>query len=103
MPVATDTALAIGEIEDAMAELGLETEFYGDDDETQFTITIGDKQITIYNGVSGDYFRPEDVTHADYYFGIMGKDLTEKFADVESMFDFIYVVKDAMAVDFMAR
>lgn len=103
MSVALDTAVSVAEIEDKLAELGYETEYYADDDETQFTITVGDKQITIYDAVSGDYFRPENVTSATYYFGIVGKDLTERFADVESIHDFVYAVQDAMAVDFMPR
>jgi hypothetical protein len=103
MPVATDTAISIDTIEAKMDELGYETEFFGDDDATMFFIRIGDKEITIYNGVSGDYFRPEDVTVAEYFFGIMGKDLTERFAECESIHDFVYIVQDAMAVNFMAR
>lgn len=103
MSVALDTAVSVAEIEDKLAELGYETEFYGDDDGTYFTITVGDKQVTIYDAVSGDYFRPENVVEASYTFGIMGKDLTEKFEAVESIHDFIYAVQDAMAVDFMAR
>lgn len=103
MSVATETAVSIAEIEDKLAELGYETEYYADDDETQFTITVGDKQITIFDAVSGDYFVPENVTTAHYYFGIMGKDLTERFEAVESIHDFIYEIQLAMAVDFMPR
>lgn len=105
MSVATATMLPISTIEDEMAELGFETEFYGDDDGTQFTITIGDKQITIYDGVSGDCgnFHPESVSAAEYYFGDLGKDLTERFAEVESIHDFVYEVKEAMSVNFMPR
>lgn len=99
----TETELPISEIEDKLAELGYETEYCGDDDGTQFYIRIGDKEITIWDGVSGDSFRPEQVTHATYYFGDMGKDQTEQFADVESIHDFIYRVTDAMSVDFMPR
>lgn len=103
MSVATETAVSIDSIEENMDALGYETEFYGDDDTTQFYIRIGDKEITIVDAVSGDYFRPENVTHAAYYFGIMGKDLTEKFADVESIDDFVAVVRDAMNTSFMPR
>jgi hypothetical protein len=103
MSVATDTAVSIDTIEAKMDELGYETEYVGDDNGTEFYIRIGDKEITIYNGVSGDYFRPEDVTGADYYFGMMGKDLTERFAECESIHDFVYIVQDAMAISFMPR
>lgn len=103
MSVVTETAVRIDTIEEEMDALGYETEFYGDDDTTQFYIRIGDKEITIVDAVSGDWFRPENVTAASYYFGIMGKDLTEKFADVESIHDFVAVVRDAMAVSFMPR
>jgi len=103
MSVATETAVSIDSIEEAMAELGYETEYAGDDDSTEFYIRIGDKEITIFDAVSGDSFKPENVTTATYYFGLMGKDMTEKFADVESIHDFIYAVQDAMAVNFMPR
>jgi hypothetical protein len=103
MSVATALELPISEIEDKMAELGYETEFYGDDDTTTFTISIGDKEITIVDGVSGEFFRPEQVTYASYCFGDYGKDQTEQFADVESIDDFIYRVQDAMTVNFMPR
>lgn len=103
MSVATMTELPISEIEDRLAELGYETEYYGDDDRTEFTISIGDKQIAIYDGVSGDYFRPEDVTSAVYYFGDLGKDQTEQFAEADTLDMFIYRVQDAMTVNFMPR
>lgn len=103
MSVATETAVSIDTIEENMDALGYETEFYGDDDTTAFYIRIGDKEITIVDAVSGDYFRPENVTAASYYFGIMGKDLTERFADVESIHDFVAVVRDAMDTSFMPR
>lgn len=103
MSVATDTAVSISEIEENMDALGYETEYYGDDNETAFYIRIGDKEITITDGVSGAYFRPDQVSRAAYYFGFMGKDLTEKFADVESIHDFVAVVRDAMSTSFMPR
>lgn len=99
----TTTAVSIDEVEDRLAELGYETEFSSDDDGTEFTISVGDKSINIYDAVSGDYFRPENVTKADYWFGMMGKDVTEKFAEVESIDDFLYEVAGAMSVTFMAR
>jgi hypothetical protein len=102
--VATETIeLSISEIEDRLADLGYETDYYGDDDGTQFYIRIGDKEITIADAVSGDYFRPENVTYASYFFGDLGKDLTEKFADVESIHDFVAVVREAMDVSFLPR
>lgn len=103
MTVATEIEISIDEIEERLSALGLETEYHGDDDGTQFYIRVGDKEITIQDGVSGDYFRPEHVTGASYCFGIMGKDQTEQFADVESIEDFMYRVTDAMSIDFMAR
>lgn len=99
----TETELPIDVIEDRLAELGYETEFYGDDDETQFFIRIGDKEITIYDGVSGDFFRPENVTSATYFFGDLGKDQTEQFAEADTVDMFIYRVQDAMTVSFMPR
>lgn len=98
-----ETAVSIDQIEDQLAELGYETEYVGEEHGTEFYIRIGDKEITIMDAVSGEYFRPENVTAASYYFGDLGKDLTEKFADVESIHDFMAVVRDAMEVSFMAR
>ena len=98
MSVATETAVSIDTIEEKMDALGYETEYHGDDNGTVFYIRIGDKEIAIFDAVSGDLFRPENVTGATYYFGMMGKDLTEKFADVESIHDFEAVVLDAMSV-----
>lgn len=105
MSVATleETAVSIDTIEESMDALGYETEFAGDDDGTAFYIRIGDKEITIHDAVSGAYFRPENVTGASYFFGDLGKDLTEKFADVESIHDFLAVVRDAMEISFMPR
>jgi hypothetical protein len=103
MSVATETAVSIDTIEENMDALGYETEYVGEEHGTEFYIRIGDKEITIFDAVSGDYFRPENVTAATYYFGDMGKDLTEKFEEVESIHDFMAVVRDAMAVDFMPR
>lgn len=103
MSVATETAVSIDTIEENMDALGFETEFYGDDNGTSFYIRTGDKEITIFDAVSGDTFRPENVTGASYFFGMLGKDLTEKFADVESIHDFVAVVRDAMDVSFMPR
>ena len=103
MSVATEPAVSISEIEERMEALGYETEFHGDDNGTAFYIRIGDKEITIFDAVSGDTFQPENVTGASYFFGMMGKDLTEKFEDVESIHDCEAVVRDAMAVNFMPR
>jgi hypothetical protein len=103
MSVSTETAVSIDSIEENMDALGYETEYHGDDDGTQFYIRIGDKEIVIHDAVTGEYFRPENVTGADYWFGVMGKDLTEKFADVESIHDFLAVVRDAMEISFMPR
>jgi hypothetical protein len=95
--------LSISEIEDKLAELGYETEYYGDDDRTEFNIRIGDKEITIVDGVSGEFFRPEHVTYASYFFGDIGKDQTEQFAEADTVDMFIYRVQDVMSVSFMPR
>ena len=103
MSVATETAVSIDVIEEEMSKLGLVTEYYGDDNRTEFTISVGDKQISIIDAVSGDYFTPENVTYAEYSFGVYAKDVTEEFADVESIHDFVYRVKDVMSISFMPR
>ena len=103
MTTLTDNHVAIDEIEEKLSELGYETEFSSDDDGTCFTISVGDKELSIYDGVSGDWFRPEHVTHAEYLFGIMCKDVTEKFEESESIFDFMHAVQEAMAINFMPR
>ena len=103
MSVATETVISIDDIEEEMSKLGLVTEYYGDDDRIEFTISVGDKEVRIVDGVSGDYFTPENVTYAEYSFGVYAKDVTEEFADVESIYDFVYRVKDALSISFIPR
>jgi len=103
MSVATDTAVSIDTIEEKLSELGYETEYHGDDDGTYFTITTGDKEIILFDAVSGESFRPEHLSSASYSFGMMGKDVTRSFEDADTLDAFLYAVQDAMAADFMPR
>jgi hypothetical protein len=103
MSVATEAAVSISEIEEKLSELGFETEYIGEDDGTAFVISVGDKEITISDAVSGDYFKPENLTAASYYFGDIGKDVTRKFEDVETVEEFVYAVQDCMTVNFLPR
>jgi hypothetical protein len=96
-------SVAIAEIEDRLAEQGIETYYDADDDFTAFVITSGDKEVTIFDAVSGDSFKAENLTKADYYFGLMGHDVTRKFEDVETVDEFLNAVTDAMSADFMPR
>lgn len=103
MSVATEATVSISEIEEALSDLGFETEYIGEDDGTAFVISVGDKELTVSDAVSGDYFKPENLTAASYYFGDLGKDVTRKFEDVESVPEFVAAVQDCMTVDFMPR
>ncbi len=103
MPVATEAAVSIDQIEDRLSQMGMETEYSGDDDGTFFTVSVGDKELAIYDAVSGGHFRPENLSSASYYFGLIGHDVTRKFEDVETVDEFIYAVTDSMSVDFMPR
>jgi hypothetical protein len=103
MSVATEAAVSISEIEEKLSELGFETEYVGEDDFTTFTVSVGDKEITLIDAVSGDSFKPENLTHASYYFGDIGKDVTRKFEDVETVEEFVYAVQDCMTVNFLPR
>lgn len=103
MSVAVETAVSIDAIEEALVEMGMYPEYVGEDDGTTYTITQGDKEIQIFNAVSGDSFVAENLSSASYYFGIIGKDVTRSFEDVDTLEGFIYAVKDCMTVDFMVR
>jgi len=103
MSVAVETAVSIDAIEEALVEMGMYPEYVGEDDGTTYTITQGDKEIQIFNAVSGDSFVAENLSSASYYFGIIGKDVTRSFEDVETLEEFIYAVKDCMTVNFEVR
>ena len=103
MSVAVEAAVSIDAIEERLTMMGMETEYVGEDDGTEFIIRIGDKELTICDAVSGDSFKPENLTRASYFFGIIGHDVTRKFEDVETVDEFIYAVTDSMSVDFMPR
>lgn len=103
MSVAVETAVSIDAIEEALVEMGMYPEYVGEDDGTTFTITQGDKEIQIFNAVSGDNFVAENLSSASYYFGIMGKDVTREFEDVESVEEFMVAVRECMTVNFMVR
>jgi len=103
MSVALETAVSIDAIEEALVEAGMYPEYVGEDDGTTFTITYGDKEIQIFNAVSGDSFVAENLSSASYYFGIIGKDVTRAFEDVETLEEFMAAVRDCMEANFMPR
>ena len=103
MSVAVETAVSIDAIEEALVEMGMYPEYVGEDDGTTYTITQGDKEIQIFNAVSGDTFVAENLSSASYYFGIIGKDVTRSFEDVETLDEFLVAVRECMGVDFMPR
>jgi hypothetical protein len=103
MSVAVETAVSIDAIEEALVEAGMYPEYVGEDDGTTYTITYGDKEIQIFNAVSGDSFVAENLSSASYYFGIIGKDVTRAFEDVETLEEFMAAVRDCMEMNFMPR
>lgn len=87
--------LSIDTIESALADRGLDTQYTGMDDTTSYTITGGSKVLEIISGVSGDYFRNEDVVEAIVYGD--GKDMsdaTRTFEDVETVEEFLKAVAE---------
>lgn len=98
MSVAVETAVSIDAIEEALMEMGMYPEYVGEDDGTTYTITQGDKEIQIFNAVSGDSFVAENLSSASYYFGIIGKDVTRAFEDVETLEEFMTAVNECMTM-----
>lgn len=81
--------LEIAPIEDRLAELGIETRYTGTDDLTSFVMVMGSRELEILDGVSGDYFRPDDTTEAILY-RVGGMDtVTDDFVAVTDADDFI--------------
>lgn len=84
-------ALNIDRIEDALAEHGYVTEYTGEDDYTSYRITGGSRELEILDGVSGAYFKPENVTEAILYASIP-VDATETIAEVRTEQEFLMAV-----------
>lgn len=88
--------LSIDRIEDALADRGIDTQYAGTDDYTSFTMTHGSKEIEILDAVSGDSFRTEHLTEAILY-GASTKDVTDHFAEVDSIGEFLDAVTNVLA------
>lgn len=88
-------AVDIHQIEDTLADAGVETEYYGDDNRTVYTIANGGQVIEINDAVSGDSFRSEDLTVA-YHINAYGDmlNITPSFENVETHDEFITAVND---------
>lgn len=89
--------LSIDTIESALADRGLETQYYSSDEIGTYTITGSSKVIEIIEGVSLDYFRSENVVEAIVYGdGHEMTDATAAFEDVETVEEFLKAVADLM-------
>jgi hypothetical protein len=91
--------LSIDTIESALADRGLDTQYTGMEHGTSYTITGGSKVIEIIDGVSGDYFRSDDVLEAIVY-GDSQRDLTDAtrtFDSVETVEEFLKAVAEIFA------
>lgn len=87
--------LPISTIEDALADRGLDTDYTGMEHGTSYTITGGSKVIEILDGVSGDYFRSEDVLEAIVYgYDKSVEDATPAFDSVETVEEFLKAVAE---------
>lgn len=92
--------ISIYTIEDKLAELDIETEYFGDDDRTIFTVTRGSKSVEFLNGVTGAHgdFRADDLTAATVLLNGDGyEDATADFEGVESIEEFLAAVADCLA------
>lgn len=88
--------LSIDRIEDALADRGIDTQFTGTDDYTSFIMTHGSREIEILDAVSGDSFRPDQVTEAILY-GTTTENVTETFERVDSVDEFLDAVAKLFA------
>lgn len=91
--------IAVATIEDQLAALDIETEYYGDDDRTIYTVTRGSKSVEFLNGVTGTdgEFRAEDLTAATVLRnGDSFEDATADFESVESVEEFLAAVADCL-------
>lgn len=86
--------IPIDAIETVLAHAGITTDYYGDDDRTVFTMENGAQVIVLVDAVSGDFFRPEDLTEAvlDSPFDVTN--ITPSFESVETLEEFITAVND---------
>lgn len=91
--------IAVTTLEDKLAENGMETEYFGDDDRTVFTVTYGSKSVELLNGVTGAFgeFRADDLTAATVLRnGNAYEDATYEFEGVESIEEFLAAVADCL-------
>lgn len=91
-------SLDITEIETKLAEAGVVTDYYGDDDRTIFTMTNGGTVIELQDAVSGEFFRSEDLTYAGKETFLTTEDVTAWFENVETMDEFITAVNDTFGM-----
>lgn len=92
--------ISIYTIEDKCAELNIETEYFGDDDRTIFTVTRGSKAVEFINGVTGadGDFRSDDLAAATVLLNGNGyEDATAEFEEVETIEEFLAAVADCLA------
>lgn len=90
--------LSIDRIESALADKGLVTEYTGMEHGTSFTITGDTRVIEILDGVSGEYFRSEQVIEAVLYKdGLDVEDATSQFEDVETIEEFLKAVSELLS------
>lgn len=92
--------ISVYTIEDKCAELDIETEYFGDDDRTIFTVTRGSKSVEFINGVTGadGEFRADDLAAATVLVnGDSFEDATYDFEGVESIEEFLAAVADCLA------
>jgi hypothetical protein len=88
--------LEIDVIENRLADLGMTVHYTGNDDNTIYTIYNGSRSIEVIDAVSGDSFKSEDVLEAVLFIDVHhSKDLTEDFAEVETVEDFLNAVTEA--------
>lgn len=85
--------LKIGPIEDKLAELGIEARYSGVDDYTSYILALGSSELEILDGVSGEYFRPADVTEAIIYRVGGTEDVTDDFAEVTDPDEFVQIAE----------
>jgi len=89
--------LSIHPIEDALAEMGMETGYHSTDDYGVYSIRNGSREIEILEAVSLDAFNSENVVEAILYGdGNAVQNMTETFEEVESVEDFLKAVAEVM-------
>ena len=88
--------LSIDRIEDELADRGIEATYSGGDDYTSYNLTYGSKELEILDGVSGAYFRSEYVTEVNVYPNTFPEPVTDRFAEVETIEEFLEAVADVL-------